>query len=80
MKCSDSVENDRLKFIVERDGFAEAIVFAERTAKIYRRMVIGRQGMCAQKAERAGFIQSYKAFKRFVDMNDGIDEAVERYE
>lgn len=59
-------ETDRLQFIIARDGIDEAIIFAYRTMVAYRRAVLSKQIMYDSDKRRT-FIESYLAFKRFID-------------
>ena len=62
-------ESDRLRFMYERDGLDGVVEFAWNTRQGYRRHVV--QGKCP-KERRRSFIESYLAFKRFLeDTNNG---------
>jgi hypothetical protein len=56
-------ETDRLNFLINRGGIGEAMEFAERTMKIYRRVVLSKD---RSKEDRRTFVQSYLAFKHFL--------------
>ncbi len=58
------IEANRLRFMVERDGLEEALEFAVRTRMGYRRHILQEK---APRELRRGFIQSYLAFKRFIN-------------
>lgn len=78
-------EKQRLDFIIERDGLAEAVAFAKRTMVIYRKCVLQSQKKlnatpkhlrkfdkphyASFREFRRKFIQSYCDFKRFVGAN-----------
>ena len=69
-------EKQRLDFIIERDGLAEAITFAKRTMVIYRKSVLISRKRGFDKPHHASFreyrrkfIQSYCEFMRFVGAN-----------
>jgi hypothetical protein len=63
-----SIEWDRIAFIRDRDGEAEAVDFARRTYKIYRqkllekRHVLNRRGMHDRKVHHATLPQYRRAF------------------
>ncbi len=69
-------EKQRLDFIIDRDGLAEAITFAKRTMVVYRQSVLKSQKRGFEKPHHASFrefrrkfIQSYCDFKRFISDN-----------
>lgn len=75
-------EQDRLNFIIQRDGIDAAVDFARNTMKIYRKSVLRSHkrgyGYNSQKGNihfasipefRRKFIESYCAFKKFVAQN-----------
>lgn len=61
-----SMETQRLKFLIERDGMEGALDFARRTLVSYRRHVLARRRLRFDKNLRLPFAQSYLAFKRFI--------------
>lgn len=66
-------ENDRIDFLIGRDGLEAAREWAERTMKIYRQAVlckgdVNKRGHFATTiAYRRTFIESYLSFKRFLN-------------
>ena len=72
------MEADRFQFVVDRDGMAEALVFAERTYKSYRHAVLrngkrtlpasaqGDRHFASLPEYRKGYIESYLYLKNKV--------------
>lgn len=64
-------ESGRIKFVINRDGIAEAKMWALRTLRIYRAAVLknGKDGSRPHHASyreyRRGFIESYLCLKSF---------------
>lgn len=61
------VEQQRLDFLIDRDGMEGALEFARRTMVSYRRYVLDRK-RCVREL-RPIFIKSYLDFKRFIEEN-----------
>ena len=65
------MEEERIKFVLRRDGELKAREFAIRTLGIYRRCVLmnGKRGRKFHHASlpefRRGFVESYLCLKRF---------------
>lgn len=59
------LEDNRLKFLIGRDGMNGALDFAQRTKNIYRSATL--RGL--PDRFRRGYIQSYLAFKQFIKDN-----------
>jgi hypothetical protein len=71
-------EEERLKFIEERDGVEGAVTFAKQTLATYRRCVLHsrKRGFnpphhASLPEYRQGFIESYLAFKAYIKNNIG---------
>ena len=63
------IEADRINFMIRRDGVKRTVEFAKQTAKIYRRCVVGRIGMCGDRNHRIRFIKSVLELRRFIKEN-----------
>lgn len=66
------VEQDRLSFLVNRDGVEGAYKFALQTRNTYRKTFFardrnGRKLFVHDRVYRRGYIESYLAFKRFCE-------------
>lgn len=61
------MERARIDFLVQRDGIGGAAQWVRRTISIYRRAVLDRQHHASRHEYRCGFIQSYCAFKAWLD-------------
>ncbi|MHB0929106.1 MAG: hypothetical protein ACYC3W_09295 [Candidatus Nanopelagicales bacterium] len=66
-------EEQRIAFLLERDGLAETLSFCRQTLKNYRTCVLQSQKRKAPKRHHAslpeyrrGFIESYVVLKRFL--------------
>lgn len=66
------MEEERIRFLEQRDGVSGAKDFCRRTMKIYRAAVLtsakrgfGKPHHASFREYRRGFIQSYLEFKRY---------------
>lgn len=59
-------EQDRIDFLVRRDGEAAAIEWVRRTSASYRRAVLDEHHFASGPMYRREFIQSYCVFKRWL--------------
>ena len=57
------IENDRLNFMINRDGLEKAVEFASQTRDIYRTAVVKKK---VANHLRRTYIESYLSFKKFV--------------
>jgi len=57
-------ERDRIEFLLRRDGFPATVAWVRRTAWIYRRAVLARQGY--GREYRRVLIEAYCEFKRWL--------------
>ena len=69
-------EQERINFIIQRDGIEGAVDFCKRTMKIYRTAVLRSRKRGHDKPHHASipefrrrFITSYCAFKKFAAQN-----------
>lgn len=69
-------EQERINFIIQRDGIEGAVDFCKRTMKIYRTAVLRSRKRGHDKPHHASipefrrkFIKSYCAFKKFIAQN-----------
>jgi hypothetical protein len=56
------METERLTFVINRDGFDKARVWAQQTIKAYRRTVLEHRFTQARRA----YIETYCVLKRFL--------------
>ena len=63
-----NTEQNRLAFLIERDGLEGAVAFARRTRDIYRTHVLYMKRKHMRDG-RAGYVRSYLALKQFVENN-----------
>jgi len=63
---ASSVEQERIDFLVRRDGTASAIVWVRRTMRIYRRAVLDKRHHASVPGFRHRFIVSYRTFKTWL--------------
>jgi len=57
-------ERNRIEFLLRRDGFPATVAWVQRTARIYRRAVLARQGY--GREYRRVLIEAYCEFKRWL--------------
>jgi hypothetical protein len=59
-------EEGRIRFLLLRDGEAQAVVWVKRTLRIYRAAVLDRSHYARSGTFRREFIESYCDFKRWL--------------
>jgi hypothetical protein len=59
-------EEDRLAFLVRRDGAEAAARWARRTMQIYRRALLSPGHFAREAAYRRRYIEAYCEFKRWL--------------
>lgn len=70
------VENERLNFVIQRDGMTEAIDYAKRTLKVYRTALFRSRKHGFSQPHHASipeyrrlFVMSCLAFRKFIREN-----------
>ena len=61
-----SEEHGRIEFLVQRDGVKAAVVWVDRTMRIYRRAVRDKRHFASTNEYRRKFIKAYCEFKRWL--------------
>lgn len=67
-------EWNRIRFLIERDGLEDALLWCRNTLKIYRSAVLDRGNdnrrahYASTREFKATFVRSYQDFKQFISM------------
>jgi hypothetical protein len=59
-------ENERIEFLVQRDGVEAAVAWVDHTIRIYRRAVLDKRHFASTSEYRRKFIKAYCEFKRWL--------------
>lgn len=59
-------EENRIRFLLQRDGLAATMVWVGRTLRIYRAAVLDKDHYAAGNGFRRSFIEAYCDFKRWL--------------
>jgi hypothetical protein len=68
-------EEDRIRFLLQRDGLEPTIAWVTRTRRIYRTAVLDKGHFASSGVFRRRFIESYCAFKRWLARVQRADNA-----
>ncbi len=66
MRSRITTEEDRIQFLLQRDGFETTVAWVRRTLRIYRGAVLDKSHYASTDGYRSGFIESYCDFKRWL--------------
>lgn len=65
-EIKDEAEQRRIAFVLERDGEDEALLWAIRSMKNYRRAVLNKKHFASTRTYKKRYIAGYIELKRFV--------------
>lgn len=68
-------EQNRIQFLLQRDGLPATIAWVDRTLRIYRAAVLDQHHFASTNGFRRGFVESYCEFKRWLSTVRGHEHS-----